>query len=668
MGWTTPASAQGVAQGEDLLFMELPMVISASKRLEPLHKTPAVSYVVTEEEIKNSGARTVAEILKRVPGMYISVRETSLIGSRGFTSDMNDKFVFLIDNVPVTNLVQDGVYSLVDMPILYMVERIEVIKGPGSTLWGSDATFGIINIITKNGEDINGVHASTEFSTRDKLAVTNVLYGNKLESGEGDYFYSLTVTDSDGAAWKSGEGNSIYSWGAERDTLNTGIEPGGDGTNYVRQLDLNPSFEMYGKVRTGDTTFKARMSYISMEYLWKTIYGVKYTDARMKHFLAEVEHVDYFSGDQTLTSKVNIHTMDYERGVPNGASDPTAVADMETSTETGIGAELTYNATVADINHVLVGVRLNATQVGPTTKDQYYVDSGMQDPSYTNNSIMMDRKDDVTTGIYLEDKIDITDALSVVAGVSAETNSLRDTENPIMPRFALIYQVNDALTAKYTYNTGYQRPPALKKFGRQFGHVEKSEKTEEQSVQLMYMKGKTRASITGFTFEIEDYFTWVDYYSGAVHVQGHGNQGTGQGYGVETDLRYRLLPKLDLYANAGYAYTTVKDELLVGEPRFVYNLGFDWDINEKTTFNLNTNGWYKMYAGVANFEEQYFRGIDNPMVDMALRMEELFVSDLSLTLYATNVFDQKIPVGMTGWPGYTYRPGVSVGTRVTYKW
>lgn len=143
------AQAEGAGISEEVWFMKIPEVVTASKAKETINKAPAIVYVVTREEIKLSGARSVAEILKRVPGMRISVRETSLLGSRGFTSDQNDKFLFLIDGTPITNIMQDGVYNFIDIPNLNMVEKIEVVKGPASTLWGSDATFGIVNIITK---------------------------------------------------------------------------------------------------------------------------------------------------------------------------------------------------------------------------------------------------------------------------------------------------------------------------------------------------------------------------------------------------------------------------------------------------------------------------------------------------------------------------------------
>jgi iron complex outermembrane receptor protein len=83
------------------------------------------------------------------PAFTSTTVKPHILGSRGFTPDQNNKFVFLIDGSPITNIVQDGAYGILDMPDLDMVDRIEVVKGPGSTLYGSDASYGIINIITK---------------------------------------------------------------------------------------------------------------------------------------------------------------------------------------------------------------------------------------------------------------------------------------------------------------------------------------------------------------------------------------------------------------------------------------------------------------------------------------------------------------------------------------
>ena len=170
-------------QTEELLFMNIPMVVTASKTSESINEAPAVVYVITQKEIEISGAKSLADILKRVPGMRVSMRESSVLGSRGFTSDQNDKFLFLIDGAPIQNIMQDGSYNFIDMPNLNMVERIEVVKGPGSTLWGSDATFGIINIITKNGKDIAGTKASVDYSTGNEQFVGNLMMGNTLSNG-----------------------------------------------------------------------------------------------------------------------------------------------------------------------------------------------------------------------------------------------------------------------------------------------------------------------------------------------------------------------------------------------------------------------------------------------------------------------------------------------------
>jgi outer membrane cobalamin receptor len=683
---------------EQSLFEELPIVVTASKMPEPIIKAPSVAYVITADQIERSGASTLADILKRIPGMRVSMRECSLLGSRGFTSDQNDKFVFLIDNVPITNIMQDGTYNFIDMPILSMVDRIEVIKGPGSTLWGSDATFGIIHIFTKLGESVGGLQTTFDYASNSDLAVGNVLYGNASDNG--DYLFSLTYADSNGSVWGHDRGNSIYAWdGGTKETLVDQFHDGvsaddipnpwtanssPDGGDLTRIRDLSPSLELYGKVRVGDTTFKARVSRIAQAYLWDNVYDSRYTDAVMKHYYGEVEHVQTYSEDRTLATRLNVHGMQYERGVPTGYDNPEATVSLETMTETGIGAEALYSARVADKHNVVAGVKATRTWIGPSTAELYYIgdmsvvpiDQRGTYPLDQGYYITVDPAVDSIYGIYLEDSCDAADRLTLVGGVSYEYNDLREVGGKIMPRGAVIYTISNALSAKYAYNSGYQRPPAQKRFSRLYGHATKSENIKEHDVEFMYNRAGTRATLTGYRYKITDYFTWFDnrqydpvtgdYVSGEV---GHTNQGTAKGSGVELDLHQRLSDRWSIYANWAYADTTLNDSPLVGEPRYVYNLGADWSGSKGATVNLNVNGWRRMYHGDdPDGNKLYWSGSGEESVDLAVVLDNLDDRPLTLTVYAQNLLNNKIHVGMTGWPGYTYLPGVSVGARAAYRY
>ncbi|OGL47462.1 MAG: hypothetical protein A2161_17175 [Candidatus Schekmanbacteria bacterium RBG_13_48_7] len=500
------------------------------------------------------------------------------------------------------------------------------------------------------------------------------------EFDNGGYFFSFTYTNSNGfSEHGSGKGSTFYQWGYPDDVdelnpyVTTPVLTGEDG---LRLLDFSPSFELYGKITVGEFTLKSRASYMAQDYLWETIYGVKSLDVVMKHFLTEIEHNKILSENSTLTTKVNVHCMLYERGVPKTFKDPDVTADLETMTEIGVGAETIYNTTIADTHHIIAGLKVSDIRIGPSLRHEYFIGDG----STTKNDdypwgykyfIVVDPDYDNTYGMYLEDNFKATKDLSIVGGLSYEYNDLREKGGQTMPRAAVIYQLTDSLTVKYSYNTGYQRPPAQKKFSKHFGYVKKSEKIFEHDFQLSYNNDRFRASATGFRYKISDYFTWYDEgYDPVTNEKlavGHFNKGEARSHGVELDARYNLTKSFSFYGNYTYADTKINDDYVIGEPHHFYNLGFDWNISKDFSLNLNVNGWYDMYHGKdTNNRDLFWDGTTEQIVDLCL-LKQNIKDRFDLTVYADNLLDNKVHVGMTGWPGYTYLQGFSAGMKVTVE-
>ena len=652
---------------EELLFMEIPSVITASKREEPVNKAPSVVYVVTEDEIKRSGSRSLAEILKRVPGMHISIRESSLLGSRGFTSDQNDKFVFLIDGTPITSIMQDGPWGFIDMPNLDMVKRVEIVKGPGSTLWGSDASFGIINIITKNGEDIGGVRPSLSFSSNDEQSVGNVLYGNKTENKS--YMFSFTYTNSKGYSNTPNEYNHVYSWGSN-DTPNP-YYGAGNNSKGNRLLDFQPSWEFYGKISYADGfSLKSRASYERMGYLWGTDYDAAHQDIFFKHFFTDLEKQSDIGDNTAIINKLNFHTLSYDRGVLTQGIDPTISKDLETKTEMGVTAESFLNTVVSDIHRITAGIKVQSVQFGPSTRQNYMVVSGSTTlnggyPVGYKYVYVTDANLDNTYGIYVEDSCDVSSKFTVVGGLSYEYNDLREVGGIVMPRAAVIYSITDAFSAKYTYNTGYQRPPVDKKFHKMFGHVEKSETIDEHDVQFAYSTNRTHASVTAYSYLVYNYFTWVDRTT-TDGYQGHANQGDAKSVGIETELKHNFSNAFQGYLSFMNAETKINNATPVGDPKSVYNVGVDYSFKKDLTMNLNINGWMDMLNGGPN--NSSWSGDTDHILDVSFVADNVANRPMTLTLFVKNLLNNtKSHIGMTGWPGYTYLESASVGIKMSYK-
>ena len=127
-------------------------VTSVARKAEPLGQTAAAVTVITSEDIRRTGVTSIAEALRLVPGMQVARINASTwaISARGFSSQLSDKMLVLMDGRTVYSPVFAGVFWELQDLVLDDIERIEVVRGPGATLWGTNAVNGIVNIITKS--------------------------------------------------------------------------------------------------------------------------------------------------------------------------------------------------------------------------------------------------------------------------------------------------------------------------------------------------------------------------------------------------------------------------------------------------------------------------------------------------------------------------------------
>ena len=141
------------------LKAERMIITSVSKRPEVLFEAPAAVAVITNDDIRRSGARTFPEALRLVPGMSVAQADanTWAVSARGNNNLFADKMLVLIDGRTIFQPVFNGVFWNVQNYVLEDIERIEVIRGPGGTLWGANAVNGVINIITKEAKETPGV-------------------------------------------------------------------------------------------------------------------------------------------------------------------------------------------------------------------------------------------------------------------------------------------------------------------------------------------------------------------------------------------------------------------------------------------------------------------------------------------------------------------------------
>src|SRR3954447_26990140 len=187
---------------EELMQVRVDSVYGASKHEQKVTQAPSSVTIVSAEEIRRFGYRTLGDVLRGVRGFYVSDdRNYQYVGVRGFLrpGDYNSRILLTIDGHRMNDSIYDGAYAGREGVIdLELVERVEIIRGSSSSLYGSSAFFGVINIITKRGGQFGGVEAAGEGGTSDTHR-ERLTYGARYANGV-EWLVSGSQYRSDGEA------------------------------------------------------------------------------------------------------------------------------------------------------------------------------------------------------------------------------------------------------------------------------------------------------------------------------------------------------------------------------------------------------------------------------------------------------------------------------------
>jgi iron complex outermembrane receptor protein len=155
-------------------------VTSVSRRAEPLRDAPASIFVITSEDIRRSGATSLAEALRLAPNLQVARIDAGqyAISARGFNGLAANKLLVLVDGRTIYTPLFSGVFWDQQDALIEDIERIEVISGPGATLWGANAVNGVINVITRLARDTHGALVSLGGGNRQQVAALR--YGRAL--------------------------------------------------------------------------------------------------------------------------------------------------------------------------------------------------------------------------------------------------------------------------------------------------------------------------------------------------------------------------------------------------------------------------------------------------------------------------------------------------------
>jgi outer membrane receptor protein involved in Fe transport len=679
---------------EQLLEME---IVTATRGSKAITAAPSVVTVYTADDIQRMGARTVEELLERTPGFFFSKQTAGpVIGSRGYVGD-NEQFLLLIDGHSVNSIVDKGPGYFFMFPILENVKRVEIIRGPGSTLWGSDAALGVIHLITKDGADIAGsaVTVSAPLDTgsvgydEDGFRYLNFQTGERL-SDDVEYMMSFMYTASDGYP-----------------IADPSIPNG-------RWEQIDDSWELYAKARLRDVTIRARMIDFKNSRPGKSIgKGVDESAfSRRRDSYVDVERIFEVSSNYSIETRFFSGLMQRWQELMNLITTPSAtvISDSAASKESSLGFEIINRLNVG--HHTLTyGARAVRTEIDPVTEVVTYPiirDPTEESSDATLNLRVVPEDVDNNYAVFFEDDWSlIEDQLDLVFGIRFDRNTLREDNLIVLPRIALNWSISEQIRAMYAYNTGYIRPPAgigflgQRQYSSFYEHwiygAQDSEQVNTHDLQFSFDYKPVSTSLTLYQMSIDDSFNFL-FENGTVDGEKRAlyfvNTNRIKTYGFEFELQAILPHGLEVYGNysevlyaevndftdstagidVNYNSTAFKVAIftpegrVAGAPHKTWNLGVNYSFSQQGVLNLHWRGWRDMEQRVlGDFSKVKTYGPEN-FVDLNVRMDRVFGLPVAGSFYVKNLFDNDdseiaMPVFSNNWS----EPGRIVGIAARYQ-
>lgn len=219
--------------GEDLNVLSI-----ASRRQESVWQAPAVARVLTREEIREKGIRTLSHALELEPGFHMAKREW---GTQPYLRGVPDSVLFLYDTVPTGSDISKSLHPLDQELSLASVKRIEILRGPGSVLWGPDAFAGIVNVVPMTGKDLDGAETGILYGSPGNQRGFYVNAGH--DAGKWDAF--LSVSGSQGERSDAGY-NVLRFWGDGKTAVAPEARYGSKSAEDSRHVEISGRFSFGG--------------------------------------------------------------------------------------------------------------------------------------------------------------------------------------------------------------------------------------------------------------------------------------------------------------------------------------------------------------------------------------------------------------------------------------
>lgn len=479
---------------EELLKVKVAVVYGASKHEQAMTKAPASVTVVTADEIQKQGHRTLGEVLRSVPGMYVTYdRNYMYLGLRGFArpGDYNTRVLMLVDG----HRLNDNIFSTApigtEFPIdVDLIDRVEVIRGPSSSIYGSSAFLGVINVITRRGRDVDGFEVSGGGGSLDTYSA-RLTYG-KLFDNDLELLISGTTYGS------AGQRRLYYPEFDDPATAN-GIASNSD-EDYAR--GISGSLGYHGWTLSG--AWHQRHKNVPTAS-FASIFDDRHEWTDDDWSFAELKYQRALGPDTELIARVSYSEYFYEGSYPLDYTTPPDPMERVLNKDESLGrwtvSEVQLKQQIFGNHTLLTGIEWQENI------QQHQINQDMAPPAV----YLHDDRTSRNVGVYAQGELNLRTNLTLNAGVRYDYyTTFGSTVNP---RVGLLYSPWTPTTFKLLYGQAFRSPNAYELYYRASEeHVANMSLDPEtirtyEAVWEQELSRAHRLSLSGYRYEISDLIT-----------------------------------------------------------------------------------------------------------------------------------------------------------------
>jgi iron complex outermembrane receptor protein len=540
-------AALGGLNLDDLLSIE---ISSAVKYAQTTSEVPASVTVITEEDIWAYGWTTLEEVLANVRGMYISNdRAYAYLGNRGFSrpTDYNNRSLLLLNGKPLNEPFYGSAFVGNAFGLgLQSVQRIEIVRGPGAAMYGSNAMLSVINVVTKDPDSLNGLQVTGQaasFGTRSGA----LTYGKTSSSG-----LEVMLT----ANYFNAEGQDHYFPDFDQPFNNGGVAEGLDNDRY---------FGGYGTVTYRGLTFSAMAVSREKEVptaSWETLFGEVQTTQDDRWF-AQINYDAALDPKKMLSVRAYYDGYSYDGTYPY-EPDPLDVGVWEDHNDVAtLGTEVRLQWDPIASNRAVVGA-----EVRSVTSADYRYSSEFGDPFVGNWPYTV-------YSLYVQDELQVSNKLALTFGLRGDHYT--NAESAVMPRGAAVFHVTQSTTMKLLYGKAFRTPTLYELNYEEEDYWETTPNLRHEQIETMEFVWEQRLAegIFGtaslFRYEMTDLIDETNNND----IGSYRNRGAVDAHGLEMEINARFRSGLSGYASFTYQSATDSetDERLTNSPAYLVRAG-----------------------------------------------------------------------------------------------